>query len=62
MEVTLTGTPPFLLTNETPFSAGQTARFPESTGILEAFVPGNAAVGSYQLEAMSLKDANCICE
>ncbi|MCB9339572.1 MAG: hypothetical protein H6577_15695 [Lewinellaceae bacterium] len=62
VEVTLTGTPPFTLTYDTPGNTGQTASFPGLTGTLQVCVPGNTAPGSFSLQAVSLADANCVCE
>ncbi|MEZ4934004.1 MAG: hypothetical protein R2788_18005 [Saprospiraceae bacterium] len=61
VEVTLTGTPPFSLTYDTPGNAGQTASFSGLTGSLQVCVPGNAAPGSFSLQSVSLSDSNCIC-
>ena len=62
LEVTLTGTPPFSLTYDTPGNAGQTASFSGLTGTLETCVPGSAAPGSFSLQAVSLTDNNCSCD
>ncbi|MCB9339573.1 MAG: hypothetical protein H6577_15700 [Lewinellaceae bacterium] len=59
--VTLTGTPPFTLTYDTPGNTGQTASFPGLTGTLQVCVPGNTAPGSFSLQAVSLADGNCTC-
>jgi hypothetical protein len=62
VEVTLTGTPPFSLTYNSTGNPGQTASFSGLTGTLQICVPGNAAAGTFNLQAVNLTDANCVCD
>ncbi|MEO1258088.1 MAG: hypothetical protein AAFZ15_04800 [Bacteroidota bacterium] len=62
VEVILTGTPPFSLTYDTPVNAGQTATFGGTAGALTVCIPSGTGTGGFNLQAVSLTDANCVCE
>ena len=60
--VQLTGSPPFDLEYDTPDNIGQTATFNTSTGIIQVCIDAAAAPGSFNIQATSLTDANCVCD
>lgn len=61
--VSFTGTAPFGLGYENPFtSALQNQVFLEQTGEILLCSPIGASLGNYSLQAVSLTDANCVCE
>jgi hypothetical protein len=62
VEVILTGTPPFSLTYDTPGNAGQIETFTSNSGTLTICIPSGSPPGSFNLQAVSLTDANCVCE
>jgi hypothetical protein len=62
VEVILTGTPPFSLTYDTPGNAGQIETFTSVSGSLTICIPSGSPPGSFSLQAVSLTDANCLCE
>jgi hypothetical protein len=62
VEVMLTGTPQFSLTYDTLVNSGQIEIFTGSSGTLTICVPSGSPPGSFDLQAVSLTDANCVCE
>ncbi len=62
VDVILTGTPPFSLVYDTPAGSGQNASFTGLAGSLTVCVEENAPPGSFNLQAIGLTDANCVCE
>ncbi len=61
-DVALTGTPPFILTYITGSVGPQTQTFIANIGTLEVCPPIGIPPGSVTLAAVSLTDANCVCE
>jgi hypothetical protein len=62
VEVILIGTPPFSLTYDTPGNSGQIETFTSASGTLTICIPSGSPPGSFNLQAVSLTDANCVCE
>lgn len=60
--VALTGTPPFNLTYTTGGGPPQTQNFGVNTGTIEVCSPIGTPLGTVTLAAVSLTDANCVCE
>jgi hypothetical protein len=56
-----TGTPPFILTYNTPFGGTITQTFPGATGAFEVCIPANVSPGPIIVEALQLVDAWCSC-
>ncbi len=61
-DVTFTGTPPFSLTYTAGGGPTQTQIFSANSGTLEVCPPAGTPPGPVTLEAVSLTDANCVCE
>lgn len=62
LNVTLTGTPPFSLTYNTPAFTGLSETFNATTGFLQVCAPLGAIIGNFNVVATALTDANCTCE
>lgn len=61
--VNFTGTAPFGLGYENPFTGAlQNQVFLEETGEILLCSPIGASLGNYSLQAVSLSDANCVCD
>lgn len=60
-EVNFTGEAPFNLTFETSFSGQQSQTFSAQNGILQICPPAGTPDGNFNLSAVSLSDANCVC-
>jgi hypothetical protein len=60
--VVLTGTPPFSLTYSSNVSGQQSQVFTANTGVLELCPPAGTPPGPAELSAVSLTDANCLCD
>lgn len=60
--VSFTGTPPFSLTYTAGGGPSQTQSFNANTGTLEVCPPAGTPPGQMTLEAVSLTDANCVCD
>lgn len=57
-----TGTPPFNLTYFNPFIGTLTQTFTSNSSTIQVCPPAGTGVGSAVLQALSLSDANCLCE
>ncbi|MEO1257154.1 MAG: hypothetical protein AAFZ15_00095 [Bacteroidota bacterium] len=62
IDLTFTGNPPFELAYDAPGNPGQTANFNNLNDLLEICIPVGAAIGSFDVELLSLSDAFCTCE
>ncbi|MBK8568058.1 MAG: hypothetical protein IPN76_33285 [Saprospiraceae bacterium] len=60
--VAFTGTPPFNLTYSAGSSGSQTQTFTASNGTIQICPPVGTPPGAVTLSAVSLTDANCVCE
>jgi len=60
--VGFTGTAPFNLTYTSPVGGQQTQVFNTNTGTLQICPPAGTPPGNVSLVAVSLSDANCVCE
>jgi hypothetical protein len=60
--VVLTGTPPFTLVYSSNVSGQETELFTTNTGIIEICPPAGTPQGVSELSAVSLADANCVCD
>ncbi len=60
--VALTGTPPFSLIYTAGSGGPQTQSFSTNTGTLEICPPAGTPPGQVALSAVSLSDANCVCD
>ncbi len=58
----LTGTPPFLLTYNTPINNNLTQVFNTNTGTLQICAPAGTNAGNFNVTATILTDANCTCQ
>jgi hypothetical protein len=62
LNVSLTGTPPFQLTYNTPLNNNLTEVFDTNTGALQVCAPAGTNVGNFNIAATILTDANCTCQ
>ncbi len=62
VNVALTGSPPFSLTYTSNFGGQQTQTFSNNSGTLQICPPIGTPPGQVTLSAVSLTDANCVCE
>jgi hypothetical protein len=60
LQLNFTGSPPFNLTFQTSSSGSQSQTFFQNTGLLQVCPPAGF-VGDFTVEAVSLTDANCVC-
>lgn len=60
IQVNLTGSPPFLLTYQSPVTGTQIQNFNTGSGIIQVCPPASFS-GDFTLEALSIVDANCVC-
>jgi P pilus assembly chaperone PapD len=60
--VSFNGIPPFSMTYTTGAGAPQTQSFSANSGTLEVCPPAGTPPGAVTLAAVSLTDANCVCE
>ena len=60
--VTFTGTPPFILTYDSPVSGEQTQTFTTNTGTLQICPPAGTPPGTVTLSALIVSDEYCVCE
>jgi len=62
VDANFTGTPPFNLTYFIPFIGTQTQTFTSNSSTIQVCPPAGMAAGNAVLQAVSLSDANCLCE